>query len=756
MKKALFVLWMLLFSFAFCACVKEPEATVSTERTEGNWKEKGFVRPPKEALDELYWVDEILSWEGSGNDKEDANLWFIESVAYGSSLYQLLSVYLSVGDQWVWDHYLLKCWNPATGETWDRKFTWEDLGGEENKRGHLRGFRVTGPETFAFWWEAVLQREGKTREPVEEKLFFVDGKGMTGTLDLTEALSETGILEKVVRCFADGNGHVYVMAGGMPGNAAIYAYDQEGKTLAQWKGGEETAFRETLTDESGDAIFIVGNLAEKADQFLCLDEGKHEFCNLGKLEDGMSSRSFLSMLGDSVYYLSEKSIYEWDVVQGTNLRRLDLQENGLPANYEVTPFITEKDQFPRLWLRSDQGDSYVVMFSTEKKVRDGIKVVNFVNETDANEILSYCSSDYTRKHLDLPATLQKVRTQAEKDRFYADFISGKGADLMYVSREDFVMLSEKGALMELGDLISKETMDRILPGAIELGTEDGKFMGIPGKVVAHGFLVPDSVWEGSSWTLEDVINLMKEGKLDKALYYTNAEVCYAPLAWLRVFTKDWRNSFLYDEETNECHFDDERFVGLVKMAANASRPQDVDTWFGEGKRMAYLEMSYMPSSFCEFGLNAAWEEGHVVGFTAGGFLTTDGLLVVSKDCTHLKEVSEFLEMFLTDEKQNRRMSGIGVIKYPLEKIVPDEEGRYWFYAYGMKEKKELHVFEDGTTPAHRAEAFLESCVALPVVDKVIDQILYEEFDAMFSGGKSPEETCDIIQNRVRLYLKESE
>ena len=59
---------------------------------------------------------------------------------------------------------------------------------------------------------------------------------------------------------------------------------------------EETAFRETLTDESGDAIFIVGNLAEKANQFLCLDEGKHEFCNLGKLEDGMSSRSFLTRL----------------------------------------------------------------------------------------------------------------------------------------------------------------------------------------------------------------------------------------------------------------------------------------------------------------------------------------------------------------------------------------------------------------------------------------------------------------------------
>ena len=55
-----------------------------------------------------------------------------------------------------------------------------------------------------------------------------------------------------------------------------------------------------------------------------------------------------------------------------------------------------------------------------------------------------------------------------------------------------------------------------------------------------------------------------------------------------------------------------------------------------------------------------------------------------------------------------------------------------------------------------AEAFLESCVALPVTDSVIDRIIYEELDAMFAGDKTPEETCDVIQNRVWIYVKESE
>lgn len=759
MRKLFCVLWMLLFCFAFCGCAKEQEVIMPAEHAEGSWREKGFATPQKEASEELYWVGDILSWQDGETTEDGLTHWTVANASLGSSLYQLFTVYANIGDQWIWDHYLLECWNPATGEKWDRKLTLEDLGGEESKRGQLRGFTVTGPETFAFWWEAFLQRGDGSHVPAEEKLLFVDAKGMTGSTDLTEVLTEKGILEKTVRCLADGNGHVYVMAGGMPRNAAIYAFDQDGKSLAQWNGGEETTFRETLTNESSEVLFIVGNFAEKADQFLCLDEEKHEFHGLGKLENGLSSRSFLGMLGDSVYYLSAKSIYEWNVVQGTNLRRLDLQKNGLPTNYGVTPFISEKDQLPRLWFQAGEGDSYVAVLSLEEKERDEIKFVDLVNDYDVNQILSECSSDYSKKHLGLPVTFQTDRSQEEKDRFYAEFLSGKGADLMYVSREDFVMLSEKGGLMELSDLISKETMDKILPGAIGLGTANGNFMGIPGGMTASGLWVPDEVWEGSSWTLEDVINLMEAGKLDVSLYYPEMNKCYASFALLRLLSEDWQHSFLYDKEKNDCHFDDERFVRLVKMAADAPKPENEDTWFGEGRRMAHLSLSYLPS-FCEFGMEAAREKGHIVGLPTDGengcFLNTGGLLVVSKDCKHLKEVSEFLELFLSEETQKSRISGLGVLKYPLDKIVSDEEGHYWFKAPGMRDRKELYVFEDGTTSAHRAEAFLESCVALPITDSVIDRIIYEELDAMFAGDKTPEETCKIIQNRVWLYIKETE
>ena len=66
----------------------------------------------------------------------------------------------------------------------------------------------------------------------------------------------------------------------------------------------------------------------------------------------------------------------------------------------------------------------------------------------------------------------------------------------------------------------------------------------------------------------------------------------------------------------------------------------------------------------------------------------------------------------------------------------------------------MTVFEDGTTPPHRAEAFLESCTAAPQNSLQVYNILYEELLAMYSDHKTPEDTADIIHRRVQLYLDE--
>lgn len=66
----------------------------------------------------------------------------------------------------------------------------------------------------------------------------------------------------------------------------------------------------------------------------------------------------------------------------------------------------------------------------------------------------------------------------------------------------------------------------------------------------------------------------------------------------------------------------------------------------------------------------------------------------------------------------------------------------------------MELKPDGTSYLEEYMAFLESCVPEPAYPSRISTILWEELDGYFSGYRSIEDTVDVIQNRVQLYLDE--
>ena len=90
---------------------------------------------------------------------------------------------------------------------------------------------------------------------------------------------------------------------------------------------------------------------------------------------------------------------------------------------------------------------------------------------------------------------------------------------------------------------------------------------------------------------------------------------------------------------------------------------------------------------------------------------------------------------------------------PEDYIVEEATGRLVFM--GAKYAPEVPVFENGDTSLHRAQAFLESCVASPHSYFQINRIIAEELADMYASDKSPETTADNINRRVQLYLDET-
>ena len=84
--------------------------------------------------------------------------------------------------------------------------------------------------------------------------------------------------------------------------------------------------------------------------------------------------------------------------------------------------------------------------------------------------------------------------QDYRDRIMAEMAAGKGPDILYVNRDDMMLLQEKGVLCDLSDMIPRETKDVLIPGALGLGTVDGQLVGLVLSVEFRTMATPFEVW----------------------------------------------------------------------------------------------------------------------------------------------------------------------------------------------------------------------------------------------------------------------
>lgn len=131
-----------------------------------------------------------------------------------------------------------------------------------------------------------------------------------------------------------------------------------------------------------------------------------------------------------------------------------------------------------------------------------------------------------------------------------------------------------------------------------------------------------------------------------------------------------------------------------------------------------------------------------------------GVLVVNVNIAHKEAATCFLETLIGEELQAKNnLLGLSVRRLsPESDVVREESGR--LVLYGGINAPEVPIFQDGTTPLHRAKVFLENSVAVPSTNGQILQIIDEELNAMYAQNKSPAATAEIINSRVQLYLDE--
>ncbi len=81
---------------------------------------------------------------------------------------------------------------------------------------------------------------------------------------------------------------------------------------------------------------------------------------------------------------------------------------------------------------------------------------------------------------------------------------------MYLPRQNVKALQANGALGELGQLLSQDTLDVLLPGAVQAGTYEGGLYAVPLSVYVRTLLTARAYWQEDGWTTRDILSLLAE------------------------------------------------------------------------------------------------------------------------------------------------------------------------------------------------------------------------------------------------------
>lgn len=736
------------------------------------WKTQGFALSEKEEKDEELNVRQYMLWERDGalDVREGKDIDTVDFGSLGELFWRLNSV-AERGERLEW---VLEIYNAFTEESVVKKFSREELGLEKSADGWLTGMDLIEQDQYVFQWvEAEHDDQGFTTCWTADRRIYTDFSGELYSVDLWPAYLEAGLAEEGVnadsllrRGGCDGRGNTYVLASReKTGYTSVHLFDRSGKMILEYRGEQFQSVQKPLRTGEGELVFPVWDSRNRQYEYLWADTEGGEMRSLAKGDTFTQSIfQMYGMRGGDIYYnRANREIVKWNIESGSRTRVLDLQENGLAAGVRIQMALGKERDQPILCLMDTGHEKEWLAPLTDEEIpeQEIVRLAALLKSpysvgTPVADSVSAAASD----NRDFLYRYEDDTTEEARTRVLADLSSGNGPDLMYVTLEDMRMLEEKGALLDMGELLPEARVKEMLPGAVEIGTVNGKLVGIPVNVQAGTLMVSRDTWPKDSWTLEDLIGLMESGELEGGIFHGMGQqdiYYFYPVGTMNCLLEySLADSFLIDWEKRKSHFDDERFLRLLELTyQNLNEgPVETETWLNGGKRISYHQVgSGLNDSIFDVGREQ--ENGHYVGLPTSGdcgnYLTTEGVIVVNAATRNKEAVRAYLKTFCSREFQSD-LSDAGVFGYdPGTGFVDESSGKLTWNGVD-----EIAVFPDNTTSVDRANKFLRECVAAPPTYPALKEIIFEELTVMYDQNRDPGEVAKIIHNRVQLYLDEGQ
>lgn len=347
-----------------------------------------------------------------------------------------------------------------------------------------------------------------------------------------------------------------------------------------------------------------------------------------------------------------------------------------------------------------------------------------------------------------------------QEKVEIEIAAGHGPDIFDGSsvRNPYALI-EKGAIEELSSYIEAAGIDRedYFPAAFQGFKVETGVYGIGIGMGVHSCCADSSVFSGEeTFSLAHMMDILEEQEGDK-VFQNKKDAATLVHDWLRP-SEDLYG--MVDWERNLCDFSGDNFRRILELAARYGA--------GEGKGAdGYLFNSV---NINHYGWYAGYDNsiknsGRVLtgfpGEEAGVHSLDVSTLAINAASNKKEGAWQFICFLLQEEIQERLGTDAAYLQFPTNRQAFWNVGNYWCEHYvGVRlepaEDPEWVIEADWFTEEQLAdlESLFERAVFFPYKTQEILAIIEDETTLYFDGSKSMEETVDVIQNRVQLYLDE--
>lgn len=414
----------------------------------------------------------------------------------------------------------------------------------------------------------------------------------------------------------------------------------------------------------------------------------------------------------------------------------------------------------------------------EKTGKISLVVASFDEDIDLENQIRL----YNRTHYDYEIEFRKYERTEQKTgdgiaKLQREIISGEGPDIINYGK-DYSVTDVLGEYTEdLLPYIRKIESDNnsYFINILNAFTYQNKLYAMPVSFSLKTYAVKKTIVEDKkSWTIGEMM-----------MYYQNeySNLQGSFMLYPGATKKDVFGSMIkcsigsfVDWENGTCNFEGEDFKKLLEFANQFPDNLRITEEFSPMQSFANGDALLYPVS-----LNSVYDISKTeaimgqnityIGYPTNGLSGTviepgSLMLAISADSEHKKAAWEFINQFIEVEYQNKISAGYPICKNALDNQLTD--GRNEEYVIDADGNRTLvaksSVIFEGETPIniYGITEEQENCL-LQIIDdasvssaydSTVHSILLEEAEQYFSGQKDLEETSEIMQNRISIYMEE--